>query len=221
MTFSAAKPKSLPVLMAKPKDVEIKARVTAEMRQRIEAIAETRGESVSVVVREALGEYLKPDGNSQQATVRTGKAASRKKEKRARFTDIQEVSLGVWGTIPAGWPDARRVSKPKRTVMVRKGEYPAEAFGLDVVGDSMNAATGKLGPVLPGETVVLVPFTNCEDAAGKIVAALIDGHTTLKRLVCPKDADCYLKPESTNPVFAGRMCPLDDLTIQGVVVGRL
>lgn len=44
--------------MKKPKDVEIKARITRRMRADLEAIADKRQESLSLIVREAAGEYL-------------------------------------------------------------------------------------------------------------------------------------------------------------------
>ena len=44
--------------MKKSKDVEIKARVTRAMRNEIESLADQRGETISLVVREAIGEYL-------------------------------------------------------------------------------------------------------------------------------------------------------------------
>ena len=143
------------------------------------------------------------------------------KSKRAHLTDQAWVSLGIYGTIPAGWPADGAVRKPKRTVRVPRGKYPSDAFGLDVTGESMNAAKGKLGPILPGETVVLAPFECADKAAGKIVAALIDRRTTLKRLVCPAGKPCYLQPESSEPEFAGKMHPLEEVTVQGVVIGKL
>ena len=44
--------------MKKNKDVEIKARVTRKMRAEVQSIADQKGETMSLVVREALGEYL-------------------------------------------------------------------------------------------------------------------------------------------------------------------
>jgi hypothetical protein len=44
--------------MKKNKDVEIKARVTRKMRAEVESLADQKGEAVSLVVREALAEYL-------------------------------------------------------------------------------------------------------------------------------------------------------------------
>lgn len=40
------------------KEVEVKARVTKKMRQELEDIAQKKGEALSLVVREALAEYL-------------------------------------------------------------------------------------------------------------------------------------------------------------------
>lgn len=42
----------------KNKDVEVKSRVTRTMREDVEKIAADRGETMSLVVREAIGEYL-------------------------------------------------------------------------------------------------------------------------------------------------------------------
>ena len=134
--------------------------------------------------------------------------------------DIRCISLSVFGTIPAGWPDNVHSAKPQHTVLVPKGEFPASAFGLIVHGDSMNNARGKLGSLLDGDTVILVSVERRESKSGDIVAALCDGQTTLKRLRC-RGKECYLHPESTNPVFANDIKPAHDLVIQGVVVGKL
>jgi hypothetical protein len=44
--------------MKKSKDVEIKARVTRAMRAAIKSLADQRGETISLIVREAIREYL-------------------------------------------------------------------------------------------------------------------------------------------------------------------
>jgi hypothetical protein len=44
--------------MSESKEVEVKARVTAKMRRRVKELAAKKGESVSLVVREAVREYL-------------------------------------------------------------------------------------------------------------------------------------------------------------------
>jgi hypothetical protein len=42
----------------KNKEVEIKARVTRQMRAEVESLADQRGEAASLIIREALAEYL-------------------------------------------------------------------------------------------------------------------------------------------------------------------
>ncbi len=142
------------------------------------------------------------------------------KAKRSRLRDIKEVSLTVLDTIPAGWPVDRATLKPKRIIQVAKGRFPEGSFGLDVTGTSMNAAKGKFGPILDGETVVLLPPDLRKPEHGDIVAALCDSQTTLKRLIC-KPEPCTLRAESTNPEFANDIKPAHELVIQGVVVGKL
>ena len=44
--------------MKKNKDVDIKARVTRKMRSEMESLADQRGEAVSLILREAIAEYL-------------------------------------------------------------------------------------------------------------------------------------------------------------------
>ena len=137
-----------------------------------------------------------------------------------QFRDVLLVSLSVLSSIPAGWPDERVAVKAKREVRVAKGRFPEGAFGLDVTGESMNAARGKFGPILDGETVVLLAPDRREPKHGDIVAALCDGRTTLKRLWC-KPKPCVLRAESTAPEFVNDIRPAHDLVIQGVVVGKL
>ena len=159
----------------------------------------------------------------------------RRKEKRAFLKrpvaeqvimrDIATVSLPIFGQLPAGWPQTRdgvAAQRPARTATVPKGKFPEGAFGLDVRGDSMNAAGPQ--PILDGDTVVLLPPEQRSPRVGDIVAALIDGETCLKRLVrggSRRGTDGHhLRSESTNPVH-GELYPAHDLVIQGVVVGKL
>lgn len=55
--------------MAKPKEADIKVRVSTEMKQRIIAAAEARGESESLIVREALVQYLSRDETPSPAPI--------------------------------------------------------------------------------------------------------------------------------------------------------
>ena len=146
--------------------------------------------------------------------------ASRAKERRARLRDIDTVSLPIFGYLPAGWPQSsegvRQQHAPRR-VTVRKGRFPEGAFGLEVRGDSMNAATPE--PIFHGDTVVLVSPEQREPKSGDIVAALIDGETCLKRLA-NGHRPAHLRSESDNPAYRA-IYPLHELVIQGVMVGKL
>jgi repressor LexA len=86
---------------------------------------------------------------------------------------------------------------------------PTRAFAVRVSGDSMVDAG-----IFSGDIVVLEK----KDAKpNDIVAALIDGENTLKRLV--KDGDqIYLKAEN---ILYPNLHPVEKLDIQGVVVSVL
>ena len=156
-------------------------------------------------------------------------ASAPRKEKRARLRvpsasdllrDIDTVSLPIFGHLPAGWPQTREgvaSQRPARAVPVKRGRFPEGAFGLEVRGESMNAATPR--PILDGDIVVLLPPEQREPRHGDIVAALVDGETCLKRLV-NKTRPAHLRSESSNPVYK-EIYPAHDLVIQGVVVGKL
>ena len=81
-----------------------------------------------------------------------------------------------------------------------------KAFALRVRGDSMTGAN-----IFDGNVVILEIR---EPKSGDIVAALIDGETTLKRYVV-KGAQTFLKAE--NPAYPD-LIPARELVIQGVLV---
>lgn len=143
---------------------------------------------------------------------------------RHLLRDIETVSLPIFGALPAGWPQTREgVSQrqPLKTRRVRRGQFPEGAFGLEVRGDSMNAA--RPVPVFDGDVVVLLSPEQREPQHNDIVAALIDGETCLKRLKTKRRkrrAGAFLKSESTNPAH-GEIYPAHELVIQGVLVGKL
>ena len=75
-----------------------------------------------------------------------GRPATSSKRKQGRLRDIAEVSLPVYGNLPAGWPQTRdgvAKQEPDRMVRVKRGGFPEGAFGLDVRGDSMNNAPAR------------------------------------------------------------------------------
>ena len=122
---------------------------------------------------------------------------------RSRIADIP-----LYGSIPAGAPQAREQdAEGCVSVDVESIGYKPNrnAFALRVTGDSM---IGRC--ILDGDFVILEHGP--EPRNGQIVAALIDGASTLKTFVM-KGGKPYLKAE--NPKFPD-LIPAQDLVIQGV-----
>jgi repressor LexA len=122
---------------------------------------------------------------------------------RSRVADIP-----LFGAIPAGTPQTREqdaegcVSVDVETV----GFKPTRnTFALRVTGDSM---IGR--HILSGDVVVLEHGP--EPRHGQVVAALIDGESTLKTFVV-RSGKPYLKAE--NPKYPD-LLPAQELMIQGV-----
>lgn len=120
------------------------------------------------------------------------------------------TSLPVFGAIPAGPPQAVAPAAAEGDAWLDEtllGFRPKPgSFLLKVRGDSMKDAG-----ILDGDLVLVEP--NPAPRAGQIVAALIDGESTLKRLVKLRGA-WFLKAE--NPAYP-ELHPRADLVIQGVV----
>ena len=119
------------------------------------------------------------------------------------------IQIPIYGVIPAGMPADQRqeadgcVTMDLETIRLPKG---ARVFALKVRGDSMTGAG-----ILSGDIVVM-EFK--EPKSGDIVAALIDGETTLKRYVVQRGRP-FLKAE--NPNYPN-LIPAQELVIQGVQV---
>jgi len=128
------------------------------------------------------------------------------------YRDRPMVEIPIYGTIPAGLPDDERqqpdgcISVDVETLRLPKG---ARVFALKVRGDSMIGAG-----ILPGDVVVM-EFREARN--GEVVAALLDGETTLKRYVVQRGRP-FLKAE--NPRFKD-LIPAHELVIQGVQIGLL
>jgi repressor LexA len=126
---------------------------------------------------------------------------------RAEILDIP-----VYGAIPAGFatdvePQAEGcISVDINTLGIPRG---TKAFALKVRGDSMIGAH-----IVSGDTVIL-EFR--EPRKGDVVAALIDGETTLKRYLV-RDGQPYLKAENDD---YPDLIPAHELVIQGVLIGLL
>lgn len=119
------------------------------------------------------------------------------------------LTIPVYGAIAAGYPDGVEPGQPlshlqidPKTAGVRRG---ARLFALNVRGDSMVDAG-----INDGDTVIL---EKGEGRHGDIVAALIDGEVTLKRLIQGRDRKHYLKAE--NPRYPD-LIPFTSLSIQGI-----
>jgi len=132
---------------------------------------------------------------------------------RALITPIQKVRIRdvpIYGQIPAGMASLTEqdieghVSLDADSANVSKNHG---TFALRVRGDSMIGAH-----ILDGDLVILEQSKEVHN--GDIVAALIDGETTLKRYVVERGR-AYLKAE--NPHYPN-LIPARELKIQGVMV---
>ncbi|MGE9295509.1 MAG: transcriptional repressor LexA [Puniceicoccales bacterium] len=119
------------------------------------------------------------------------------------------VSIPIYGSIAAGYPEGvesageiGRLQLDIETAGVGRGQ---SAFALKVRGESMIDAG-----IYEGDIVVL---ENGVPKDGDIVAALIDGETTLKRFVQQRGRAPYLKAEN---VDYPELHPVSELVIQGI-----
>jgi repressor LexA len=121
-------------------------------------------------------------------------------------------AIPILGQIPAGMPSEASESSGLNLGVDLAAfgvERGAEVFAVRVRGDSMSGAQ-----IADGDTVLLqkrVPKN------GEIVAALIDGESTLKRYLLDHN-EPFLKAE--NPLYPD-LLPAAELVIQGVMIGLL
>lgn len=144
---------------------------------------------------------------------RKGFLERRARKARSLITPLQKVritDIPIYGQISAGMSALTEenvlghVSLDAKTANAAKKR---RLFALQVRGDSMIGAH-----ILDGDIVILEDRK--EARQGDIVAALIDGETTLKRYVV-EDGQPHLKSE--NPRFPD-LYPAEELRIQGVMV---
>jgi len=122
----------------------------------------------------------------------------------------ETVDIPVYGDIPAGFAaDNPEIADGKLTVDTRSmGLHPGtRPFALRVRGDSMTGAH-----IQHGDYVIL---DQRPPKSRDIVAALIDGESTLKRYLVV-DTRPFLRAE--NPNYPD-LIPAQELKIQGVMVG--
>jgi repressor LexA len=152
---------------------------------------------------------------SQTAAVNHLKALERKGFLRRLPGDLLPVDasrysdIPVLGSIPAGMP-SHGDAVAEGGIGVDLGSLgisdSARTFALTVRGDSMIDAHIQEGDV------VIVEYKEPRD--GDVVAALIDGETTLKRFVM-NDGKPYLKAE--NSAYPD-LIPAMELVVQGVMI---
>jgi len=152
---------------------------------------------------------------SQTAAVNHLKALGRKGFIRRMPGDLLPVNesrfseVPLLGAIPAGLP-AYEEERSDGGVAIDLASIgvseSSRTFALTVRGDSMTGAH-----IQEGDVVVL---EYREPLDGDVVAALIDGETTLKRFVL-REGQPYLKAE--NAAYPD-LLPVTELIVQGVVV---
>lgn len=122
---------------------------------------------------------------------------------------IDVVDIPIYGHIAAGYPDgvepAGEIGRLQVDVHTANTRRTSKPFALKVRGDSMIDAG-----IFEGDIVIL---ERKEPRDHDIVAALIDGETTLKRFIQRRSEPPYLKAE--NPNYP-ELFPVTDLQIQGV-----
>ena len=120
------------------------------------------------------------------------------------------AEVPVFGVIPAGFASEnpqeadRHIAVDLRTLGLPSHAKP---FALRVRGDSMTGAH-----ICDGDIVIL---EQREPRQRDIVAALIDGESTLKRFILERGKPCL---RAENPRYPD-LIPARELTIQGVMVG--
>ena len=123
------------------------------------------------------------------------------------------LDIPIFGSIAAGFAELREqeavgcVTVDAETLGIRPH---ALVFALRVKGDSM---IGR--HILEGDIVVIE--RGPQPCSGEVVAALIDGESTLKTFVMEKGRPCL---RAENPKYP-KLIPAEELIIQGVMVGLL
>jgi repressor LexA len=142
-----------------------------------------------------------------------GKARSLRVLSPLRLFRPRIVDIPLFGTIPAGFAQERE-QIPAGCVSVDVesiGFKPTRTtFALRVTGDSM---IGR--HIVAGDIVILE--LGPEPKEGQVVAALVDGETTLKTFL-RKRGKPYLKAE--NPKYPN-LIPAQELVIQGIFKGLI
>ena len=128
------------------------------------------------------------------------------------ISDSPFMDIPIYGNIAAGMPQetGEEIEGTVRVDFASMGiSRNSEPFALKVRGDSMIDAH-----ILEGDLVIL---ERREPRTGDVVAALIDGESTLKRFLT-KQGMSYLKAENSN---YPNLIPVRELSVQGVMIGLI
>ena len=120
--------------------------------------------------------------------------------------------LPALGYIPAGWPQEAVAQQASQFVVVPEDVFPEADYVLKVQGDSMVDAG-----IQHGDWVVMT--TRREPRVNNIVAALVDGATTLKTYLLDERQRPFLRSE--NRFYPPSIIPREEMQIQGVMLGKL
>jgi repressor LexA len=193
-------------------------KLTARQQEILNYIREFRrqaGCSPSIPELQRAFGFRSPNAVASHLAALETKGAIRRAERGSRQIEIPGEAhptspIPLLGAIPAGTPQQHEPLPPADCLHVdleALGFRPQRGcYALRVRGDSMIGAA-----ILDGDIVVIQPSPSPK--AGQIVAALIDGESTLKRLVSVRGR-WYLKAE--NAAYP-ELIPRSDLVIQGVV----
>jgi repressor LexA len=167
--------------------------------------AEQRRDVFSLLQAAMTESGVLPSAPVFEAMLAARKAGVRapRRSARRRFS-----TLPILSCIPAGLGDP--------VEPVSDGSLPVDLEALNIKTSSRTFALKVRGDSMIGAQISdgdLVVIETREAKPGDIVAALIDGETTLKRLVL-EDGKLFLRAE--NPRYAD-LIPVHDLTIQGVM----
>ena len=161
------------------------------------------------------GMLKKIPGHARAFKVETSATTTVQEEEQPKWNSMREIqeesilSIPIYGSIAAGYPDrvesSGAIGNLQLDIETSGIRNRQKSFALKVRGESMIDAG-----IYEGDIVVLEAT---EPHNNDIVAALIDGETTLKRYIYANGGPAYLKAE--NPDYPS-LHPANELVIQGV-----
>lgn len=197
------------------------AAVTQRQQQILDFLREKQVNGATPTLREIASHFGFRSMNAARTHVQALRRKGLLENERRRARSLRVVSplqsyrhqvldIPLYGSIPAGFAEAKEqeitgcLSVDVKTLAIRRD---ARLFALRVHGDSMDGAH-----ILDGDYVVLEHGRS--PRSGDIVAALIDGESTLKTFIVNRGKP-YLRAE--NPKYPEQV-PANELLIQGVMV---